>query len=89
MQDALILSLDSINDCWVLESSASYHAIPHRKYLLDYVQGDFGQVYLGDDRPCKIARKGNIQIKLPNRNQWLLKEVRHILDLRRNLISIG
>ena len=31
---------------------------------------------------------GKIQIKLKNRNQWLLKEVRHVPNLRKNLISI-
>jgi hypothetical protein len=30
---------------------------------------------------------GKVQIKQKNGNQWLVKEVRHILDLRRNLIS--
>jgi len=44
---------------------------------------------LGDDEPYKIVGKGKVQIKLPNGNQWLLKEVRHVPDLRRKLISIG
>ena len=34
----------------------------------DYVQGNFGQVYLGDDEPCPIVGKGKIKIKFPNRN---------------------
>jgi hypothetical protein len=60
LQDALILSLDNIIDSWVVDSGASFHATPHRKYFQDYVQGDFGQVYLGDDKPCKIVGKGKI-----------------------------
>jgi hypothetical protein len=44
---------------------------------------------LGDDEPCKIVGMGKVQINKKNGNQWLLKEVRHILDLRRNLISTG
>jgi hypothetical protein len=89
LQDALILSLDNIIDSWVLDSGDSFHATPHRKYFQDYVQGDFGQVYLGDDEPCKIVGMGKVQIKLKNGNQWLLKEVRHVPYLRRNLISTG
>ena len=58
LQDALILSLDNIYECWVVDSGASFHATPNRKYFKDYVQGDFGQVYLGDDEPCKIVGKG-------------------------------
>jgi hypothetical protein len=30
---------------------------------------------------------GKVKIKQRNGNQWLLKEVRHVLDLRKNLIS--
>ena len=32
---------------------------------------------------------GDVQILLPNGFVWLLAKVRHIPDLRRNLISIG
>ena len=72
LQDALILCLDNVNDSWVIDSGASFHATPHRKYFLDYVQGDFGQVYLGDDEPCQIVGKGKIKIKLQNGNDWFL-----------------
>ena len=63
-EDALILSLDNADDSWVLDSRASFHATPHRSYFLDYVQGDFGLVYLGDNEPCQIVGKGRIKIKL-------------------------
>jgi hypothetical protein len=41
---------------------------------------------LGDDAPCKIFGMGKVQ---NNGNQWLLKEIIHVLDLRKILISIG
>jgi hypothetical protein len=89
LQDDLILSVDNIFESWVVDAGASFHSKPHRKHFLDYVQGYFGQVHLGDDTPCKIVGMGKVKIKKINRNQWLLKEVRHVLDLRKNLISIG
>jgi hypothetical protein len=85
----LILSVDNISESWVVDSGASFHATPDRKHFLDYVQGDFGQVQLGDNRPCKIVGMGNVKIKKWNGNQWLLKEVKHVPDLGKNLISIG
>jgi len=72
-----------------VDSGASFHATPYRKYFLDYTAGNLGQVLLGDDAACKIVRKGTIALKLPNGNEWILKEVRHIPALRRNLISTG
>jgi hypothetical protein len=89
LQDALIIFVDNIYESWVVDSGASFHATPHRKHFLDYVQGDFGQVHLGDDAPCKIVGMGKVQIKQKNGNQWLLKEVRHVLYLRKNINSIG
>jgi hypothetical protein len=83
LQDALILYVDNIYESWVVYSGASFHATPHRKHFLDYVQGDFGQVHLGDDIPCKIVGMSKVQIKQKNGNQWLLKEVIHVLDLRK------
>eukprot|EP00253_Pinus_taeda_P020970 PITA_20970 len=71
------------------DSEASFHATPDKKYFDDYVQGDFGQVHLGDDKPCKIVEMGKVLIKRRNGNQWLLKEVRHVSDLKKNLISTG
>ena len=32
---------------------------------------------------------GKFLVKQQNRNQWLLKEVRHVPDLKKNLISTG
>ena len=46
----------------VLDSSASFHATPHRGYFIDYVQGDFGLVYLGDNEPCQIIGKGSCRM---------------------------
>ena len=43
---------------------------------------------MGDDDPCPIVEKGKIKIKLPNGNDWMLQEVRHVPNLRRNLIFV-
>jgi hypothetical protein len=87
LQYPFIFYLDNTTECWVVYLGASFQATSHRKYFQDYVQGDFGHVYLGDDEPCQIVRTGKLKIKKKNGNQWLLKEVRHILDLRRNIFQ--
>jgi hypothetical protein len=69
LQDALILSVDNVYESWVVDSGASFHATPHKKHFLDYVQSDFGQVHLSDDAPCKIVGMGKVQIKKKNGNQ--------------------
>ena len=63
-EDALLLSLESVDDSWVLDSSASFHATLYRGYFIDYVQGDFRLVYLEDNEPYQIVGKGKVKIKL-------------------------
>ena len=62
-EDSLLLSLESVDDYWVLDFEASFHATPHRGYFIYYVQGDFWIVYLGDNEPCQIVGKGKVKIK--------------------------
>ena len=37
--DALLLSLESVDDSWVLDSCASFHATSHRGYFIGYYYG--------------------------------------------------
>ena len=73
----------------MVDSWDSFHATLDKKHFHDYAQGDFGQVHLGDDKPCKIIGMGKVLVKQKNGNQWLLNEVRHVPDLKKNLISTG
>ena len=70
----------------MVDSRASFNATPNKIYFHDYVQGDFEQVRLGDDKPCKIVGMGKVLVKQQNGNQWPLKEVRHVPDLKNNMI---
>ncbi|RVW93766.1 Retrovirus-related Pol polyprotein from transposon TNT 1-94 [Vitis vinifera] len=55
----------------------------------NYVAGDFGKVYLADGSTLDVVGLRDVRISLPNGSIWLLEKVRHIPDLRRNLISVG
>ena len=87
--DAMILSVNSPIESWILDSGASFHATPCQEIMENYVSGDFGKVYLADDETLKIVGKGDIKLKLPNQTTWKLQGVRHVPGLRRNLISVG
>ena len=61
-KDALLLSLDSVDDSWVLDSGASFHATPHRGYFINYVQGDFGLVYFGIMNHVKLLEREKLRL---------------------------
>ena len=47
LQDVFILAFDNTSYYWVVDSGASFHATPHRKFFHDYVPGAFGHVLVG------------------------------------------
>ena len=46
-------------------------------------------MYLADGLALDVVGMGDVRILLPNGSVWLLEKVRHIPELRRNLISVG
>jgi len=87
--DALICSLDSPVDSWIMDSGASFHTTPCKDLLSNYISGRFGKVYLADGKSLDIVGRGYIDIKTSSGSLWTLHNVRHIPTLQRNLISIG
>ena len=72
-----------------MDLGVSFHTTPHREIIQNYVASDFGKVYLADGLALDVMGMGDVRILLPNGSVWLLEKVRHIPDLRRNLISVG
>ncbi|KAL2237238.1 UNVERIFIED_CONTAM: Retrovirus-related Pol polyprotein from transposon TNT 1-94 [Sesamum indicum] len=87
--DALLLSVSSSSDDWIVDSGASFHSCSNKDIMEPYTSGDFGLVYLGDNKPLKIVGKGDVRIKSTNGSCWTLHDVRHIPGLKRNLILVG
>ena len=71
VQYALLLAVNSPLDDWVLNSGASFHTIPHQEILQNYVEGDFGKVYLANGEALAIVGMGDVWILLPNGSVWL------------------
>jgi len=44
---------------------------------------------MGNDAACKTVRKGSIRMKMFDEHVRTLKDVRQVLDPRKNLLSLG
>ena len=75
VQDALLLVVYSPLDDWVLDLRVSFHTTPHQEIIQNYVEGDFGKVYLADGEALDVVDMGDIRIILPNGSVWLLQKV--------------
>ncbi|KAE8692022.1 hypothetical protein F3Y22_tig00110863pilonHSYRG00024 [Hibiscus syriacus] len=87
--DMLSISTTQLTDAWILDSGCSYHITPNREWFSTYRSVNSGSVYLGDDRCCNIVGIGDVRIKMYDGSVRTLSGVRHIPDLKKNLISLG
>ncbi|KAF3680274.1 putative 50S ribosomal protein L18-like [Capsicum annuum] len=87
--DSLILSVDSPVESWILDSGASFHSSLSKELFQNFKSGNFGKVYLADNKPLTIKGKRDVCIKTPAGNQWTLEDVRYIPGLKKNLIFVG
>ena len=77
------------SDEWILDSGCSYHICPNRDCFSTYESYDGGYVLMGNNAPCKVVGKGAVQIKMFDGIIRTLTNVRHVPDLKRNLVSLG
>uniref|UniRef100_A0A2N9J916 CCHC-type domain-containing protein n=1 Tax=Fagus sylvatica TaxID=28930 RepID=A0A2N9J916_FAGSY len=82
-------STDGLNNSWLLDSACSFHVTPHRNWFDTYRSINCGSVRMGNDATCTIIGMGTIKIKMSDGVVRTLEEVRHIPDMRKNLISLG
>ena len=77
------------HEVWLIDSGGSSHFTPHSEWFFDYEKYDGGDVFLGDDRNCKIVRHGKVKMKLQGGSFRKLHGVLHIPALARNMIYVS
>ena len=61
----------------------------HRNWFSNYQSIDGGVVFMGNDFSCKIVGVDSVWIKMHDGSVRTLTYLRHVLELRKNLISLG
>ena len=73
----------------MVDSGASFHLTPNRGYFSSYKDDDHRYVKMGNDGACKFVGIGNVCLPTSIGCGMLLKDVRHVPDIRLNLILAG
>ena len=76
-------------DEWIMDSGCSYHMCPIREWFFEFQKLDEGVVYMGNDNTCKIAGIGSIKLRSHDGSTRILRDVRYVPKLKKNLISLG
>ena len=62
---------------------------PSKELFKNFKSGNFGKVYLADNKVLEIEGKGDVCIKTTSGKQWTLEDVRYIPGIKKNLIFVG
>ena len=85
-EDDCINFVGQENNC-VINSGASFHVTSRVDFFTTYTKGDYGSVRMGNEGLSKIIGLGDVCLKTYLGCKLLLKDVRHVPDIRLNLIS--
>ncbi|KAK3016566.1 hypothetical protein RJ639_005827 [Escallonia herrerae] len=87
--NVLSVTISSSDGGWILDTGCSYHMCPNRDWFTTYHSFDGGKVLMGNDVACKVVGIVSIQIRMHDGIVRTLTDIRHVLELRKNLISLG
>ena len=74
---------------WVLDSGCTFHITPDKNVLFNLQEGDGKKVLMVNNTQCKVKGIGKIRITNDDGTIIILKDVRYMSDMSRNLISYG
>ncbi|KAG8488139.1 hypothetical protein CXB51_018349 [Gossypium anomalum] len=88
------LLVASVNDSkvseeWILDSSCTFHMSPNRVWFTTYETLSKCVVLMGNNVSYKIAGVGTIKVNMFDGVVRTLSDVRHVPELKRNLISLS
>ena len=76
-------------DEWILDSGCSYHMCPNRDWFTTYREINGGSILMGNNVACKTFGIRIVKIKMYDGIVRTLAEVRHVPDMKKNLVSLG
>ena len=89
--DLLLVSSGSnvLLESWVLDSTCSYHMTPKKDWFDMYKPCNGSMVQMGNDATCPVIKIGTVKIKMFDGVMRVLSIVKHVPNLRKNLVSLG
>ena len=83
------LSASSYPNEWILDSGCTYHMCPIRDWFFEFQELGGEVIYMGNDNPCKTVGIGSIKLRNHDGSTRILRDVRYVPKLKKNLISLG
>nr|GEW27184.1 retrovirus-related Pol polyprotein from transposon TNT 1-94 [Tanacetum cinerariifolium] len=85
----LAIDTKKSRDELIVDSGCTFHMIPHRSWFTTYESFNGSNVYMGNHSICPVIGKGIIQVKRHDGVVRTITGVRHVRNLKSNLISLS
>ncbi|KAE8697637.1 putative tRNA ligase [Hibiscus syriacus] len=76
-------------DIWLIDSGATYHMTSRKEWFHHYEPVSGGFVYSCNDHALEIIGVGTIKLKMYDGTIKVVRDVRHVKGLKKNLLSYG
>ncbi|GFZ04053.1 hypothetical protein Acr_16g0006770 [Actinidia rufa] len=86
--EVLLAASDNGKSDWVLDSGSAYHLCRDRKVFSTYAACE-GRIWMANNTASRVVGRGSVRFRMADGRSVTLTEVRHVPNLRKNLISIG
>ncbi|GFZ08239.1 hypothetical protein Acr_20g0000470 [Actinidia rufa] len=86
--DVLLAASDDGKSDWVLDSGSAYHLCRDREVFSTYAACE-GRIWMANNTSSRVVGRGSVRFRMADGRSVTLTEVRHVPNLRKNLISIG
>ena len=86
--DEDFVNLTTQETTWVVDSGATIHVSSRREFFSSYSPGNYGVVRMGNENLSKVVGKGDVCLETMEGAKLVLRDVRHVPDMRLNLISV-
>ncbi|GFZ13815.1 thioesterase superfamily protein [Actinidia rufa] len=86
--DVLLAASDDGKSDWVLDSGSAYHLCRDREVFSTYAACE-GRIWMANNTCSRVVGRGSVRFRMADGRSVTLTEVRHVPNLRKNLISIG
>ena len=87
--DDEMVNLAHDDSSWVVDSGATCHVTSQRDFYSSYTPGNFGNVRMGNYGLSKVVGVGDVCLKFDTGMELVLRNVKHVPDMRLNVISTG
>ena len=74
---------------WILDLGFTFHTYPIKSWFSSYMELKKEKVLMGNNKVFKVFEIGSIKLRSHDVMERMLTNVRYVLELERNLISLG